>query len=180
MDLNQFTEKAREALSAAQAGAPPLVTVTPQGSDYLISADLSALNDLLKETGASYDPTSSWLYVTANKLPWVVNISRAPLLPKRQAPFTAGNTTYLQYCSYCHGPERDGAGMAPSLFTLPGRMRDAGVLRIIHNGRGSMPSVPVPDDKLPELLDFLAVELSYHDVAWILVPFGSLSGCLKT
>ncbi|MGA8446366.1 MAG: hypothetical protein WB766_14440, partial [Roseiarcus sp.] len=43
-------------LPAAQAGASPLVTVTPQGSDYLISADLSALNDLLKETGASYDP----------------------------------------------------------------------------------------------------------------------------
>ncbi len=106
-------------------------------------------------TGASYDPTSSWLYVTANKLPWVVNMSRAPLLPKRKAPFTAGNTTYLQYCSYCHGPERDGAGMAPSLFTLPGRMRDAGVLRIIRNGRGSMPSVPVPDDKVPDLLDFL-------------------------
>ena len=45
-------------LPAAQAGASPLVTVTPQGSDYLISADLSALNDLLKETGASYDPAT--------------------------------------------------------------------------------------------------------------------------
>ena len=43
-------------LPAAQAGASPLVTVTPEGSHYLISADLSALNALLKETGASYDP----------------------------------------------------------------------------------------------------------------------------
>ncbi len=45
-------------LPAAQAGAPPLVTVTPEGADYLISADLSALNALLKETGVSYDPAT--------------------------------------------------------------------------------------------------------------------------
>ena len=43
---------------AAQAGASPLVTVTPEGADYRISADLSALNALLKETGASYDPAT--------------------------------------------------------------------------------------------------------------------------
>ena len=31
---------------------------TPEGSDYRISADLSALNGLLKERGASYDPAT--------------------------------------------------------------------------------------------------------------------------
>ena len=34
-------------LPAAQAGASPLVTVTAEGSHYLISANLSALNALL-------------------------------------------------------------------------------------------------------------------------------------
>jgi len=43
-------------LPAAQAGATPLVTVKPDGSHYLVSADLSALNALLAETGVSYDP----------------------------------------------------------------------------------------------------------------------------
>jgi hypothetical protein len=43
-------------LPGAQAGASPLVTVKPEGSHYLISADLSALNALLAETGISYDP----------------------------------------------------------------------------------------------------------------------------
>ena len=43
-------------LPAAQAGASPVVTVTPEGSHYLVSADLSALNALIKETGVSYDP----------------------------------------------------------------------------------------------------------------------------
>ena len=45
-------------LPAAQTDPSPLVTVTPEGADYLISADLSALNALVKETGASYDPAT--------------------------------------------------------------------------------------------------------------------------
>src|ERR1700733_14178425 len=42
-------------LPGAQAGATPLVTVTAEGSHYLISADLTVLNALLAETGVSYD-----------------------------------------------------------------------------------------------------------------------------
>jgi quinoprotein glucose dehydrogenase len=106
-------------------------------------------------TGAAYDPASSLLFVSANKLPWVVQISRATLLPKRKPPLTAGNTTYLQYCSYCHGPERDGAGMGPPLFTLPLRMQDAQVAGVIQNGHFAMSPVPVPADKMAGLLDFL-------------------------
>jgi hypothetical protein len=45
-------------LPAAQAGPSPLVTLAPEGADYLVSADLSALNALLKETGVSYDPAT--------------------------------------------------------------------------------------------------------------------------
>ena len=43
---------------AAEAGASPLIAVTPEDSDYRIAADLSALNGLLNETGASYDPAT--------------------------------------------------------------------------------------------------------------------------
>ncbi len=43
---------------AAQSGAAPLVTVTPEDDHYRISADLSALNPLLEETGVSYDPAT--------------------------------------------------------------------------------------------------------------------------
>src|SRR6516162_910309 len=45
-------------LPAAQAGASPVVTVAAEGSHYLISADLGALNALLAETGVSYDPAT--------------------------------------------------------------------------------------------------------------------------
>jgi quinoprotein glucose dehydrogenase len=105
-------------------------------------------------TGAAFDPSTSLLYVSANKLPWVVTISRAPLLPKRKAPFTAGNKVYLQYCAACHGFDRTG-GMGNPLFTIPLRMRDAGVAHIVRNGRGAMPPVAVPENKMADLLDFL-------------------------
>ena len=45
-------------LPGAQAGDHPLVTVTPEGSHYLISADLSALNAVLGNAGVSYDPAA--------------------------------------------------------------------------------------------------------------------------
>jgi quinoprotein glucose dehydrogenase len=106
-------------------------------------------------TGASFDPSSNLLYVSANKLPWEVTIAKAKLLPRRVAPLTEGNKTYLQYCSGCHGPERDGAGMGAPLYTLPGRVQDGQVVQAIHTGRGSMPAIAVPQAKIPALLDFL-------------------------
>ncbi|MGP8244201.1 MAG: PQQ-binding-like beta-propeller repeat protein, partial [Bryobacteraceae bacterium] len=106
-------------------------------------------------TGASFDPKSNWLYVSANKLPWVVTIAKTKLLPRRTIPFTEGNKTYLQYCSGCHGPERDGAGMGAPLFTLPGRLQNGQVVQAIHGDRGSMPAIPVLEAKIPGLLDFL-------------------------
>ena len=45
-------------LPAAFAGPRPLIAVTPEGSDYLVTMDLSAVNDLIKGTGTSYDPAT--------------------------------------------------------------------------------------------------------------------------
>jgi quinoprotein glucose dehydrogenase len=106
-------------------------------------------------TGTAFDPSTGWLYVSANKLPWVVTIAKAKLLPKRKPPLPAGNKTYLQYCSGCHTPDRDGSGMGPPLFTLPGRLHDEQVVQAIRRGRGSMPAIPVPEAKIKDLLDFL-------------------------
>jgi quinoprotein glucose dehydrogenase len=106
-------------------------------------------------TGAAFDPATSRLYVSSNELAWTVTIGRATLLPRRHPPLTPGNKTYLQYCSGCHGPERDGAGMGPPLFTLPGRMSDALISQAVRHGRDAMPSVAVPENEMRALLDFL-------------------------
>src|SRR6516162_8595247 len=45
-------------LPARPAGEPALATVKPDGSDYLVSVDLGALNGVVKAAGGatSYDP----------------------------------------------------------------------------------------------------------------------------
>ncbi len=66
-------------LPGAQAGATPLVTVRPDGSHYLVSADLSALNALLGETGISYDPaTIVYQAVEQDDGNWRVEMSSLP------------------------------------------------------------------------------------------------------
>jgi hypothetical protein len=66
-------------LPAAQAGATPFVSVTPEGGDYLISADLSALNALLKEEGASYDPaTITYKAVEQDDGKWRITMESLP------------------------------------------------------------------------------------------------------
>jgi quinoprotein glucose dehydrogenase len=106
-------------------------------------------------TGAAFDPESSRLFVTANKLPWVVTIAKTKLLPRRIAPLTEGNKTYIQYCSGCHGRERDGEGMGAPLFTAPGRLTDEQVKQAIRSGKGSMPAIAVPDARISGLVDFI-------------------------
>ncbi len=64
---------------AAQAGAAPVVTVTPESSHYLVSADLSALNALLAETGFSYDPAViAYQAVEQDDGNWRVSINSLP------------------------------------------------------------------------------------------------------
>jgi quinoprotein glucose dehydrogenase len=104
--------------------------------------------------GAAFDPQSGMLYVAANHLPWVVTIARAPMLPKRERPYTQGHKTYLQSCSGCHGADRQG-GMGPPLFTAPRRLKDEQIVSAVRNGRGSMPSMPLAEEKLQPLIDFL-------------------------
>jgi hypothetical protein len=66
-------------LPAAQAGAAPLVTVTAEGSHYLISADLSALNALLAETGIFYDPAAIvYKAVEQDDANWRVDMDSLP------------------------------------------------------------------------------------------------------
>lgn len=106
-------------------------------------------------TGAAFDPGSGFLYVTANKLPWVVNVARTKLPPRRSGlAMTTGHKTYLQYCSGCHGPDR-GGGAGPPLFGAVIRSKAEQIPNVIRNGRGAMPPIPVPAAQIDALTDFI-------------------------
>jgi quinoprotein glucose dehydrogenase len=108
-------------------------------------------------TGASVDPTTGWLYVSANEIPWIESLSRSVPEVERdpdQAP-TPGQILFSQRCAVCHGDHMEGKGMVPSLLGLKRRSTDAQVSALLTMGRNAMPPVVLSDDEKHELLDFL-------------------------
>jgi hypothetical protein len=71
-------------LPAAAAGAPSFLAVTPEGADYLITFDLSAINGLVKATGTSYDPaTIIYKLVQQDDGKWRVKLESLPKISFR-------------------------------------------------------------------------------------------------
>ena len=110
-------------------------------------------------TGAAFDPSSGFLYVSANEIPWIVTVFRddnePPLDPKHPTP---GETLYLRNCASCHGPDRVGIGTAPPLRGLRHRLKDADVLALLDTGRNLMPAAPpMTEAERRALLDFVFV-----------------------
>lgn len=108
-------------------------------------------------TGAAVDPRTSYLYVSANHLPWAITVFRDDD-PEPIKPATAGEQAYQAYCSSCHGPDRKGTGMVPPLRGLRHRMSEDAVLALIEKGRNAMPSMAaVPVEARRAVADFLLV-----------------------
>jgi quinoprotein glucose dehydrogenase len=107
--------------------------------------------------GASYDPTTGYLYITANELPWIISIARSDDAPPLK-PATAGEKQYQQWCAACHGATRGGVGVAPPLRGLRHHLNDEQIIALMKTGRGAMPaSPPMTDLQQKQLLDFLLV-----------------------
>lgn len=105
--------------------------------------------------GASFDPTTGRLYITANEQPWIKSIARDDDPPPLR-PASAGEKVYQKACAACHAPNRRGLGIAPPVLGLRHRMGDNDILAMIDTGRGAMPPVPgLSADEKKQLLDFL-------------------------
>ena len=78
-------------------------------------------------TGASFDPATGWLYVSANELPWIESLSRLVSdSPNGGQEATPGRFVYQQHCAVCHGENRNGQGMIPSLAGMVYQGNDCG------------------------------------------------------
>lgn len=150
-DITDRSPEAR-AFVEAQLQRSPLGFFDPP--DY---ARPTVINGLLGGTdwpGSAFDPRTGYLYSAVNHTPWFVQL-RADDDPPPRSLATAGHTTYNTYCIACHGPERQGVGVAPSLVGLRHRMSPEQVARVILEGQGAMPALPLPADQIGPLTDFL-------------------------
>ncbi len=109
-------------------------------------------------TGAAFDPSSGWLYVSANEIPFIITVSRRKTSTLRDAssPATNGQKIYRQRCAACHGSRKEGKGTAPPLDSLAGRVDDAVVIDVVVKGRNLMPPTPgLSETEKHSLVDFL-------------------------
>ena len=104
--------------------------------------------------GATFDPPSGRLYVSVNHVSSFMQLLGDKDPPPRIPP-TPGELTYRQYCMACHGPNREGQGIAPPLRGVREWLKDDQIVANITKGRNAMPPIPVPESQRRALLDFL-------------------------
>lgn len=88
--------------------------------------------------GASFDPTTGYLYVNASEVPGIIKMvptesDESEEVPRGQALFTAN-------CASCHGSDLTGDPPDyPSLVDVEDRLSRDEVMHIVSNGSGMMP-----------------------------------------
>ena len=106
-------------------------------------------------TGASFDPRTGRLYVTANEIPWFVTCFRDSD-PEPLKPPSEGEKVYQTICFACHGVDRKGIGHAPPLRGVRLRLKEDVIRAQLKNGKGSMPPMPqLTEEQIKPLIDFL-------------------------
>lgn len=79
--------------------------------------------------GPAFDPTSGLLYVNSNEMAWLLK-----LVPRSDESLYAAN------CASCHGAQREGSAIGPSLVDIAARRSRDEIRTIIREGTGRMPA----------------------------------------
>jgi len=79
--------------------------------------------------GPAFDPKTGLLYVNANEMAWLLK-----LVPRSDKSLYAAN------CASCHGDDRRGTAMAPSLIDVGVRRTREQIAQVIRDGTGRMPA----------------------------------------
>ncbi|MFP6904420.1 MAG: PQQ-binding-like beta-propeller repeat protein [Verrucomicrobiota bacterium] len=128
----------------------------PQADRWMVM--LPGTNGGGEWVGACFDPTSAYLYMSASALPSLVRLSRneKPPVDESKLPPTAGRKVYELFCIGCHGMNREGVGVSPSLYGLADRLKDEDVRSLLKKGRPLMPPFPqITDRQGADLLAYL-------------------------
>ena len=107
--------------------------------------------------GAAIDIPNGIMYVNANEIPLLISMKQVMVEGQEELLASVGKRVYtMNACTSCHGPDRAGTNVYPSLQKLDGRRSQKEVGQIIRNGKGQMPAHPnLSDDEMDALLAFL-------------------------
>lgn len=108
-------------------------------------------------SGACVDPETGRLYVSANRLGWMISVFRDDDPPEDSvAPKSHGRVVYETACAQCHGLNKMGIGVAPPLRGLRFRLSEADIIRQVRTGTNGMTAFPaMSEPDLKALTDYL-------------------------
>ncbi len=96
--------------------------------------------------GAGADPKNGILYVNSNEMAWYLRMEKTETSNEQyENNHTPGQQVYLNYCSVCHGINREGntASGYADLTKLAQTHTLQNTSEIISNGKGKMPGFPI-------------------------------------
>ncbi|HZR19859.1 MAG TPA: PQQ-binding-like beta-propeller repeat protein [Verrucomicrobiae bacterium] len=108
-------------------------------------------------SGACVDPETGRLYVSANRLGWMISVFRDDDPPDDPSgPKSRGRLVYETACAQCHGLNKMGVGVAPPLRGLRFRLTEADIMRQVRTGTNGMTAFPtMSESDLHSLTDYL-------------------------
>lgn len=97
--------------------------------------------------GPAFDPTTGLLYVNSNEMAWLLK-----LVPRSDRSLFAAN------CASCHGENRQGSALAPSLVDIAARRTREQIATIIREGTGRMPAFgsALDNGAVSDIVNYLA------------------------
>lgn len=107
--------------------------------------------------GAAVDPEHGIMYVNANEIPLLISMKQIDIAEDDEFLASAGQKIYtLNNCTSCHGTDRAGTNVYPSLQNLSGTRTEKQIASLLKTGKGQMPAFPnLSDDDMDALLAFL-------------------------
>ena len=141
----------KEKIKGAKAGN----IFTPQGTDGLVQ--FPGTRGGAEWGGASFDPEHGIMYVNANEIPLLVKMKLLDLNAEAVELAALGQRVYtLNNCTMCHGANRAGTNVYPSLKDLSTRSTEEHVATLLKAGKGQMPAFPnLSSKEVDALIAFL-------------------------
>ncbi len=85
--------------------------------------------------GAAVDPGQGIMYVNANEIPLIIKMRQIDTAGKEVYLANAGKRVYtLNNCTACHGGDRAGTNVYPSLLNLSGKRSEAQIASLLKTG----------------------------------------------
>lgn len=106
--------------------------------------------------GAAVDPDGI-MYVNANEIPFFISMRPIEIDGQEEFLASAGKRIYtLNACTSCHGADRAGTNVYPSLRNLGKTKTEKQVAALLKTGKGQMPAFPnISQEDMDALLAYL-------------------------